>query len=360
MTLLGTGGETDEVPPTLKGLVEHYSPSGSEGPAVAWLVQRMAALGYAQAYPDAAGNAVGVMGSGPRQLVLLGHIDTVRGEVPVRAEAGRLYGRGTVDAKGPLAAFVDAVAAAGPREGWQVIVVGAVDEEGESAGARWAVGQYAPEFAIIGEPSRWDQVTLGYKGSARAELCARRAQAHSAGPGETACEAAVGAWQAVRAWAERYNAGHDRLFDQVQPRLLAMDSGGDGFADWARLTVAARLPVGFAPEAWFAQLAAAAGEAEVVPQGFAVPAYRAEKNSPLVRAFLAAIRAEGGNPGFVTKTGTADLNIVAPAWGCPAVAYGPGDSRLDHTPDEHLDLGEYARAVEVTEAVVKALTASAR
>ena len=40
------------------------------------------------------------------------------------------------------------------------------------------------------------------------------------------------------------------------------------------------------------------------------------------------------------------MNVVAPVWNCPIVAYGPGDSRLDHTPHEHLDLGEYLQAIE--------------
>ncbi|RPI03454.1 MAG: acetyl-lysine deacetylase, partial [Zetaproteobacteria bacterium] len=41
------------------------------------------------------------------------------------------------------------------------------------------------------------------------------------------------------------------------------------------------------------------------------------------------------------------MNVVGPAWRCPIVAYGPGDSRLDHTPDEHLDLDEYRRAIAI-------------
>ena len=45
------------------------------------------------------------------------------------------------------------------------------------------------------------------------------------------------------------------------------------------------------------------------------------------------------------KTGTADLNIVAPAWGCPALAYGPGDASLDHTPNEHIHLSEFLKSV---------------
>ena len=62
---------------------------------------------------------------------------------------------------------------------------------------------------------------------------------------------------------------------------------------------------------------------------------------------LRAIRAEGGRPRFKLKTGTADMNIVGLAWGCPIVAYGPGDSSLDHTPDEHIEIDEYLRGIDV-------------
>ncbi|HQU35457.1 MAG TPA: M20/M25/M40 family metallo-hydrolase, partial [Anaerolineales bacterium] len=109
---------------TLIGLVSQYSPSGGERRAVECLIERMKSLGYDDAFIDEAGNAVGVMGKGEKQVVLLGHIDTVPGEISVREENGILYGRGAVDAKGPLACFVDAVANVGAQEGWQFVVIG--------------------------------------------------------------------------------------------------------------------------------------------------------------------------------------------------------------------------------------------
>ena len=51
-----------------------------------WLVGRMKSLGYDEAFIDEAGNAVGVMGKGPKQVVLLGHIDTVPGEIKVEQD----------------------------------------------------------------------------------------------------------------------------------------------------------------------------------------------------------------------------------------------------------------------------------
>jgi LysW-gamma-L-lysine carboxypeptidase len=50
------------------------------------------------------------------------------------------------------------------------------------------------------------------------------------------------------------------------------------------------------------------------------------------------------------------MNVVAPGWPATSfVAYGPGDSNLDHTPDEHIDLTEYARAIGVLVGVLERL-----
>jgi LysW-gamma-L-lysine carboxypeptidase len=332
---------------TLIGLVGHYSPTGEEPAAVEWLVARMLAVGFAEAHIDGAGNAVGRVGDGPRLGLLLGHIDTVRGEIPVRVEGQALYGRGAVDAKGPLAAFVDAVAAVGARAGWQWIVAGAVDEEGDSRGAGYLIDRCRPDFVIVGEPSRWDRVTIGYKGSAWTRITFRRPLAHSASAEATACEEAVDFWRAVQTWSADFNSDRGRLFDQVTPSLRGWSSGDDGFQGWAALQLGTRLPPDLPPPDWLALLRGLGTTAEVEIDGFATPAFRGEKNSPLTRAFLGAIRQAGGRPSFVLKTGTADLNLVAPAWGCPGVAYGPGDSSLDHTPDEHILLPEFDRAREV-------------
>jgi hypothetical protein len=84
--------------------------------------------------------------------------------------------------------------------------------------------------------------------------------------------------------------------------------------------------------------------------------YRGPRDTPLVRAFKGAIRRAGGKPRLKLKTGTSDMNVVAPVWDVPMLAYGPGDASLDHTPQEHLSLPDYARAVAVLTTALTGLT----
>ncbi len=79
--------------------------------------------------------------------------------------------------------------------------------------------------------------------------------------------------------------------------------------------------------------------------------WRGDRNNVLARSFLAGLRTVEASEklGFVLKTGTSDMNVVGPLWQCPMVAYGPGDSSLDHTPNEHLPLDECWKAVNVVE-----------
>jgi LysW-gamma-L-lysine carboxypeptidase len=340
---------------TLIGLVSQYSPSGQERAAVGWLVLRMKSLGYDEVFIDGAGNAVGIMGHGSKQIALLGHIDTVPGEIKVNRVDTLLYGRGSVDAKGPLACFVDAVAEVGVKDGWQIVIIGAVEEERDSEGARYIVNQYKPDFAIIGEPNHWDRIALGYKGSAWANVTVRRRQAHTASGEETAAEAAVDGWLKIKSYVDSFNIGKQKVFDKLLLTLRGMDSESNDFEQWARLKVGVRLPVEVSPDDWYGRLGEIAAGAEVERLGYAVPAWQCEKNTRLVRNFLNGIRSLGGLPRFVYKTGTADLNIVAPVWQCPAVVYGPGESSLDHAPNEHIELDDYKNAVEVLASVLSNL-----
>lgn len=336
----------------LIGLLERYSPTFQEAEAVDFLVSQMRAGGLT-AHVDEIGNAIGVAGDGPTTIMLLGHIDTVPGFIPVTRDGDRLNGRGAVDAKGPLACFTAAAMRAKDQlAGKRVIVIGAVGEEGDSRGAHFIKDKYRPDYTVIGEPSGWEKLTLGYKGSAWFTYQTKRALAHtSAAHSQSACEAAVAFWNRVAGWAAARNGEGSKMFEQVIPTLRSMNSGSDGFYETAELRFGMRLPPGLAVAELQTALLGLVEDAELhMSEG--VPAYRGEKNNPLVRAFLGAIRGAGGRPTFTVKSGTADMNIVAPLWGTPCLAYGPGDSSLDHTPEEHILISEYLRGVAVLSAAL--------
>jgi LysW-gamma-L-lysine carboxypeptidase len=365
------------------GLVAIPSLSRQEAVAATWLVSQMRAAGFDRAVMDDAGNAVGEMGdaSAPRTIVLLGHLDTVPGNIPVRIENDRLYGRGSVDAKGPLATFVAAVArfgsAAAKAAGFRLVVVGAVEEEAAtSKGARFIASRFngstdrIPDACIIGEPSHWNRITLGYKGRLLLDLTAEQPMAHTAGPDASVASIVVDLWNWVTAHAAQVNTGKDKAFDQLTPSLRRFITATTvEMHDTVDAQFAWRLPVGFDAEAFMKEIETQA----IRPSGHQAitttfklafrgheQAWRGDRSNALVRSFLAGLRSHdsAAQLGFVLKTGTSDMNVVAPIWKCPTVAYGPGDSSLDHTPNEHLELDEYWKAVNVLEETVKSFTAA--
>ncbi|MGQ4808753.1 [LysW]-lysine hydrolase [Candidatus Entotheonellaceae bacterium PAL068K] len=332
----------------LQELVSIHSPSTQEHEASAYLVEAMRSRGYDDAFVDGAGNAVGIWGRGGREIVLLGHIDTVPGRIPVRQEADILHGRGSVDAKGPLACFVAAVSRLPRHTDCRVVVVGAVEEEAASSkGARYVIPRYQPQYCIIGEPSRWQSVTLGYKGRLLIDYTLRADLSHSAGQLPSAPEVAVAFWNHLVRYATRYNADRP-IFDTLDPALRTIQSASDGMQETVTQRIGLRLPLAFDIAALQTELLQEAGAAEIRFFGHEA-AHKSDKRNPLVKAFLKAIRSCGGRPTFKVKTGTSDMNVVAPHWQCPVLAYGPGDSAFDHTPQEQISLQEYEQAINVLE-----------
>ncbi|MEY3232314.1 MAG: hypothetical protein RL689_2403 [Planctomycetota bacterium] len=348
----------------LEAMLRIRSESRDESRLAAFLVDRMGAFGL-DASIDQVGNAVGVTRSGGStpvaEIVLLGHMDTVPGVVPVRREGDLLYGRGAVDAKGPLAAFVVAAATAAMPPGVRLVVIGAVEEEtATSRGARFVATRPRPAACVIGEPSGWDAVTLGYKGRLVVSLELVREGAHTAGAQVGVADAAHGWWADVLTRTESINMGRRGAFHTIQARLRAVNTASDGLHDVARVEAGFRLPPGVTPdqvERLCREAADAACPDASLRFSGAEVAHAGDRHTGLVRAMTNAIRDTGGTPGVKVKTGTCDMNVVAPAWGCPIIAYGPGDSSLDHTPHEHVSVAEYLRSIRVLRTALEQVAA---
>ncbi|MEU9992347.1 M20/M25/M40 family metallo-hydrolase [Streptomyces sp. NPDC048045] len=333
----------------LRRMVEIASVTGDEDRLARLLVDDMAALGF-RAHRDAAGNAVGELGGPDGPLILLlGHLDTVPGDLPVQERDGKLYGRGTVDAKGPLASMIWAARRAWARCGARVMVVGAVGEEGSSPGAHHLAGTVRPDAVVIGEPSGLGTVVLGYKGIVRWSVDVTRPGSHTSSPGPRAVEVAADHWETVRRQLAA-DCGGRSAFDRPIPALVALH----GDLTHARAEISCRVPVGFDRDGFLEGLRELAGP-DTLTVAESLPAVRSPRTDPVVSALRAGIRRHAGTPTDKVKLGTSDMNVVGPVWNVPIAAYGPGDSRLDHTDEEHLDLAEYLTAIDVLATAVEEL-----
>ena len=278
-------------------------------------------------------------------VLLTSHIDTVPGDIPVRVERDDgevLWGRGSVDAKGSLASMAAAAVETGAS------FVGVVGEEVDSRGSRHVVEtrEDSPEAVINGEPSGWNGITLGYRGILGGTYLVTSESGHSSRPGNNAVQDAMDWWNRVEAEFD-----HDEfvpVFERVTCKPIDIRGGlsDDGLSVEARMDVQLRVPPKYTADE-VRERADGCLEAGTVNWHDMVEPVMESPRTPLARAFRAAIRQQGGEPRLLRKTGTSDMNVFAQHWDGPIVSYGPGDSDLDHAPDEHLPLEHYDRAVEV-------------
>lgn len=333
----------------LKKFVEIESVTGNEKKAAEFLVKETAKLGFKTTI-DAAGNFIGEIGKGKRNIVLLGHIDTVPGKIPVVINEGKLYGRGSVDAKGCMATFLFAASQAQLND-LKIIVIGAVEEEGNSKGAHYVKDNIKPDFIIIGEPSSAGKLTLGYKGTLRFCYALKKALTHGASNSTNVYDDAIHFYNQLKEYTSAYNQGKG-VFDQLTVYPAAIETNNDGLYQEIRFTIVFRIPVGVTPSSILALIESKKGDG-IVSNVYSEKSIKAKKNNSLVRAFLEAIRLKNVEPTFSLKTGTSDMNILGNQFDVPIVTYGPGDSTLDHTPDEHIEIYEYLLAIAILKDVLE-------
>jgi LysW-gamma-L-lysine carboxypeptidase len=340
----------------LEGLVKKYSPSREEKPAVEYLVEQMKELGL-DARVDEVGNAYAVKGSGPVEILLIGHIDTVHGELPVRNDGEFIYGRGSVDAKGPLATLVCAAAQldASEIEGVKLIVAGVVEEEIDSSkGALHIIRHHHPKYALLGEPSNTNGVTIGYKGRLLAKCRALGHKGHSASLMENAIEKGLLFYEKMR---REFDVG--TKFDTVMMNMTSARSMGEGdfnvMPEEFEFAVDIRVPPGKSAYGIAERIMKMAPVDIKVKFTEALDGAETDENHPTSRALVKAIRKHGLHPRFVKKLSSSDMNVINSK--VKTVAYGPGDSKLDHTDEEHVAVKDYLAAIEIVKDAVRELAA---
>ena len=310
-----------------------------------WSVERQAVARPAAGTPGAVEggerfNVFATTAGVKPEIVLSTHMDTVPPYVPLREDAGFLYGRGACDAKGIIAAQV----AAAERLREQGVAVGllfVVGEERDSAGAKVA-NTMSPRsrFLINGEPTD-NRLALASKGCLRVELFAKGKMAHSAYPelGESAVDKLIAA-----------------LHDVLALPLPVVEGIGDSTLN-VGLISGGRAPNVIADAAEAHLLIRLVGPAEGTREAIVrTVAGRARVEFSLELPFV-QMRRVGSLPTMVAKF-TTDIPSLT-NWGEPFLL-GPGSIHVAHTPDEKIAKRELLEAVDLYVELATQLVAEPR
>jgi len=352
----------------LTELLKIYSPSGKEHEVGAFIAGEMEKLNFKVKIDDV-GNVTGEVGKGKPVVLLCGHMDTVPGYIPVKVVDGKIYGRGAVDAKSALASMILAAHLHGKviKEG-KIIVACVVEEEKSGIGVKNLIREgVAADYAIFGEPSGTENIVIGYRGSLKVQLTCKTETGHSSSPWlcENAIEKMFELWQVLKE-TRFQEKPQNSFFYNVSLCLTRLEGGSytSNIPSRCKALIDIRIPPQLTCANVYDKITdrvmiyrrenpQAHVEAEIVDS---VEPFEADKNSELTRAFSAAIRkVTGKTPRLLKKTGTSDMNLLGRALKIPVVAYGPGNSRLDHTPNEHVNIWEYLSSIRVLQEVLKKL-----
>ena len=369
-------------------LIREPSPSADEGRVAALVRAEMERLGLAVDV-DNLGNVVGTVGSGDGPCVLIdAHMDTVGVTQPSdwshepfgQIVGGRLYGRGAMDMKGPLAAAIHGIAGLyGRIPRGRVIVSASIAEElVEGTALQEIARREQPDFVIIGEATALN-IARGQRGRAEIVIEVHGRPTHSSRPefGINAAEAMVDVVRELRTLeAPRHptlGAGILVLTDIKSEPYPALSVVPDRcIAAFDRRTLPGETEESvLAPVQAVVERALAGGEAtatvriaeddfasysgaHVVAPNFASAWFFADEE-PIVGGALRGLTAAGidaalGHYAFCTNgSGTAGRLSI------PTIGFGPGDEELAHRVDEYIEIADLGWAARGYAAIALAL-----
>ncbi len=352
---------------TLEKALKLYTPSLREKGLAEFLIDKCDDLGFNDIHTDEVGNLIATKGSGSPRILLCGHMDTVPGRIRVRKEGDFLFGRGSSDAKGPLIAMLFAAASAQEKNG-TITFVGAVDEEGNATGIKTLVkNKPKVDYAIFGEPSGINHITIGYKGRIAINLKINVGDsAHASAP-----------WLAKNAIEESslFTAEIKKSLESEQEdkkkgmQLTATVTEVKGGLSHnvtpkeCDSTMDIRIPVDMnckLVEEKISKTVSKIAERQKVEAFYSIidetEPFEAEHSSSLVRALtLGVLDITKNRPMLIRKTGTGDMNVIGNQLKIPVVTFGPGDPHAAHTIDEKISINEYLSGIEILKRTIEHL-----
>lgn len=338
----------------LVGIPSHEDESRAGDYLQEWLERETGA----EVRRDDAGNVFARKGSGDRSLALVGHHDVVppdetqvEGEEYVVDERdGRLYGRGTADMKGALAAAMHGFRDADP--GQTLVFASFVGEEVGGKGARHAIdGGFSPDHAVVVEGSTGysapgvTDVAVAHKGRRETRVVARGEAAHASEveQGNNGIYRAVDAVDVVREMEFRETSVYgEKMRGSVAVTLIEGGSAENVIPAECSFTVDERTVPGEKPS--FCELEQMDDVEVSVTQDLPPMVCGDDEFVDLVLNVASAN--QDGVPERVVKPHATDAGWLSEA-GVECVVCGPAEPGEAHTANESVDLGvlERCRAI---------------
>jgi len=335
------------------------------------LVAELAEHGHG-ATVDGAGNVLASRGDGRPHVVCNTHIDTVPPHVPFEREEGVIRGRGSCDAKGPLAALLAAFLAVEPAG--RVTLAVTPDEETRSTGAA-ALAVDSPPSAlpappdafVVGEPTGLD-VCNAAKGRFVAEITLTGANAHAAEPeeGVNAVAAAAPVLDALGTFdAETGTPAHPALGGPtLTPTVVRGGEATNQVPDECVVVVDRRSVPPETAEGFRAALEAHLREAALADVGVEVTL--TERETPFLEAWdtpadHGLVRALRDASGGAVRPFTAATEASYFAQVAPTVVFGPGvladeEGAVAHSDREYVRIADVERAAAAVERTLATAT----
>ncbi len=333
---------------SLMEILRIYSPSGKEEKVATYLYNLMCNLGFEEVYIDSVGNVHGIFGKGPT-LLMLGHMDTVPGFIPVTLKDNTIYGRGAVDAKGPLLAMIFGVAKALHSNNdipFKVHIAALVDEEGDSKGAKHLINSNVKfANAIVCEPTNTIGVVIECRGSIHYRIECKGRGGHASSPqvGDSALE------KLLTIILELKNITEKNPDLSITPTVLeAKSDAPNKLPENAHAIIDVRYSANINLKDLITTISNITTKCGcyIRPLSEPVPPLKVSISSPIARAVIRGILKIGKKPIVMRKMGTNDANILS-ALGKNLVIYGPGNSKLAHSSNESISINEFITGVNV-------------
>jgi LysW-gamma-L-lysine carboxypeptidase len=344
----------------LKRALEIYTPSRSEAQLANLIKEKcLDDLGFEKVNIDSVGNVIATKGNGTPRILLCGHMDTVPGQIPVRIDSGFLFGRGASDAKAPLISML--LACSEFKQRGTIIFAGVVDEEGNATGIKELVkNNLSIDYAIFGEPSGINRITISYKGRIALKLtCDVLDSAHASAPwlSKNSIEEVFEVWKLLSA---EISAKYDKTDNKSKSVSLSLTeiSGGSSHnvtPQKCKVTIDIRVPNGVKCLEILNHLDTSIrniSEMKKVKITYRIEdmteAFEADHSSPLVRALsLSILDVCKVRSVLLRKTGTGDMNVLGNSLNIPVVTYGPGEPHVSHSKDERVEIQSYLTSIEI-------------